>query len=30
MPKAEDVEYAASIVARMLVYRAARRRQEDT
>ncbi|WP_194893510.1 hypothetical protein [Catenulispora pinisilvae] len=28
MPKAEDVEYATSIVARMLVYRAARRRQD--
>lgn len=29
MPKAEDVEYATSIVARMLVYRAARRRREE-
>ncbi|MFE2922518.1 hypothetical protein [Streptomyces goshikiensis] len=30
MPKAEDVEYATSIVARMLVYRAARRRREES
>lgn len=28
MPKAEDVEYATSIVARMLVYRAARHRRD--
>jgi hypothetical protein len=30
MPKAEDVEYATSIVARMLVYRADRRRREES
>lgn len=30
MPKAEDVEYSTSIVARMLVYRAARRRREES